>query len=153
MRIGARRAVPCCHRLVGEVVHCPPLCGIGGGGWHKASVSDCLPLAMPVGLSPLLILTLCGPERVLVVSTEHCGGGGGGQWQCLWRCRVCVCLLQASCPCVRAKRENVLSHDSPTASTHTVGDSPTGTGCQEPLPPQGVVTANCIARDNVRSTA
>ena len=42
----------------------------GGGGWHKASVSDCLPLAAPIGLSPLLILTLCGPERVLVVSTE-----------------------------------------------------------------------------------
>ena len=35
-----------------------------------ASVSDCLPLAAPIGLSPLLILTLCGPERVLVVSTE-----------------------------------------------------------------------------------
>ena len=42
----------------------------GGGGWHKASVSDCLPSAAPIGLSPLLILTLCGPERVLVVSTE-----------------------------------------------------------------------------------
>ena len=42
----------------------------GGGGWHKASVSDCLPLAVPVGLSPLLILTLCGPEHVLVVSKE-----------------------------------------------------------------------------------
>ena len=42
----------------------------GGGGWHKASVSDCLPLAAPIGLSPLLILTLCGSERVLVVSTE-----------------------------------------------------------------------------------
>ena len=42
----------------------------GGGGWHKASVSDCLPLAAPIGLSPLLILTPCGPERVLVVSTE-----------------------------------------------------------------------------------
>ena len=42
----------------------------GGGGWHKASVSVCLPLAAPIGLSPLLNLTLCGPERVLVVSTE-----------------------------------------------------------------------------------
>ena len=42
----------------------------GGGGWHKASVSDCLPLAAPIGLLPLLILTLCGPKRVLVVSTE-----------------------------------------------------------------------------------
>ena len=41
-----------------------------GGVWHKASVSDCLPLAAPIGLSPLLVLTLCGPERVLVVSTE-----------------------------------------------------------------------------------
>ena len=41
-----------------------------GGVWHKASVSDYLPLAAPIGLSPLLILTLCGPECVLVVSTE-----------------------------------------------------------------------------------
>ena len=41
-----------------------------GGGRHKASVSDCLPLAVPIGLSPLLIVTLCGSERVLVVSTE-----------------------------------------------------------------------------------
>ena len=44
--------------------------GGGGGGWHKTSVSDCLPLAAPIGLSPLLILTLCGPECGLVVSTE-----------------------------------------------------------------------------------
>ena len=29
-----------------------------------------LPLAAPIGLSPLHILTLCGPERVLVASTE-----------------------------------------------------------------------------------
>ena len=35
----------------------------GGGGWHKASVSDCLPLAAPIGLSPLLT-------------------GGGGQEAC-----------------------------------------------------------------------
>ena len=42
----------------------------GGGGWHKASVLGCLPLAAPIGLSPLLILTLRGSERVLVVSTE-----------------------------------------------------------------------------------
>ena len=44
----------------------------GGGGWHKPSVSDCLPLAAPIGLSPLLILTLCGPER-------NEGGGMGKQ--------------------------------------------------------------------------
>ena len=41
-----------------------------GGVWHKAMVLVYLPLAAPIGLSPLLILTLCGPERVLVVSTE-----------------------------------------------------------------------------------
>ena len=44
--------------------------GVGRGVWHKASVLNCLPLAAPIGLSPLLILTLCGSERVLVVSTE-----------------------------------------------------------------------------------
>ena len=78
----------------------------GGGGWHKASVFGCVPLAAPIGLSPLHIQTLCGPERVLVVSTEppddlSClttpgvgrpgdgavacavvGGGGGGRTQC-----------------------------------------------------------------------
>ena len=46
----------------------------GGGGWHKASVLGCLPLAVPIGLSPLLILTLCGFERVLVVSMEPLDG-------------------------------------------------------------------------------
>ena len=34
------------------------------GVWHKASVLDCLPLAAPIGLSPLIILTLCGSERL-----------------------------------------------------------------------------------------
>ena len=48
----------------------PPKGGGGGRGWHKAMVLVCLPLAAPIGLSPLLILTLCGSERVLVVSTE-----------------------------------------------------------------------------------
>ena len=33
-------------------------------------VSLCLPLAAPIGLSPLHSPTLCGSERVLVVSTE-----------------------------------------------------------------------------------
>ena len=42
----------------------------GRGAWHKASVLGCLPLAAPIGLSPLLILTLCGSERILVMSTE-----------------------------------------------------------------------------------
>ena len=63
------------------------------GVWHKAMVLVCLPLVAPVCLSPLLILTLYGSERVLVVSTEplddlsclttprsaHGGGGGGLQ--------------------------------------------------------------------------
>ena len=40
------------------------------GVWHKASVLGCLPLAAPIGLSPLHILTLCGSERVSVVSME-----------------------------------------------------------------------------------
>ena len=47
--------------------------GSGGEGvcvWHEAMVLVCLPLAAPVGLSPLHVLTLCGSERVLVVSTE-----------------------------------------------------------------------------------
>ena len=37
----------------------------GGGGWHKASVSDCLPLAAPIGLTtahsdPLWVRTCFG---------------------------------------------------------------------------------------------
>ena len=50
----------------------------GGGVRHKASVFGCLPLAAPIDLSPLLILTLCGPEHVLVVSTEP-----PDDWSCL----------------------------------------------------------------------
>ena len=41
-----------------------------GGGGHEAMVLVCLPLAAPIGLSPSHSLTLCGSERVLVVSTE-----------------------------------------------------------------------------------
>ena len=84
---------------------------VGGGPRYLGS----LPLAVPIGLSPLRILTLCGPERVLVVSTEplddlsclttpgvgcpgdgmlhvpSVGGGGVGTrpWYwvvCLWQC-------------------------------------------------------------------
>ena len=57
-----------------------------GGGWHEAMVLVYLPLAVCIGPSPLLILTLCGSERVLVVSTEPLDdlswltpGGGGGR--------------------------------------------------------------------------
>ena len=49
---------------------CSTVLGDVGGVWNKASVLGCLPLAAPIGLSPLLILTLCGSKRVLVVSTE-----------------------------------------------------------------------------------
>ena len=78
------RTSPCGGLLVG--CDTPGL----GGVWH---ISDCLPLAAPIGLSPLLILTLCGPERVLVVSTEppddlSClttpGVGGRGRASCAW---------------------------------------------------------------------
>ena len=69
----------------------------GGGGWHKASVLGWLPLA-PIGLSPLLILTLCGSEHVLVVSTEPLDDlpclttpGGGGCHQ------SCVCMPVGTC--------------------------------------------------------
>ena len=73
---------PCRRRRGGTAWHLMR----GGGGWLVAHLMDrnpggggvgtrprdlivCL-LAAPIGLSPLLILTLCGPERVLVVSTE-----------------------------------------------------------------------------------
>ena len=42
----------------------------GRGEWHGAMVLVCLPLAAPIGLSPLHIPTHFGSERVLVVSTE-----------------------------------------------------------------------------------
>ena len=51
----------------------------GGGGWHEAMVVVYLPLAAPIGLSPLHIPTFCGSERVLVVSTRGGRGGGGAK--------------------------------------------------------------------------
>ena len=53
---------------------------LGGGGWHEAMVLVCLLLAAPFGLSPLYIPTLCRSERVLVVSTEPLGEGGGTRY-------------------------------------------------------------------------
>ena len=41
-------------------------CEVMGGGWHKALVSDCLPLAVPIGLlatahsDPLWVRTCFG---------------------------------------------------------------------------------------------
>ena len=61
---------------------CDPPRGVGGsGGWQKAMVLVCLPLAAPIGLSPSHILTLRGSDRVLVVPTEppdDLTRGGGG---------------------------------------------------------------------------
>ena len=54
------------------------VCVVGGGGWHKASVCGCLPLAAPIGLSPLLILTV----RTCFGCVVCVGGGGGdGGWR------------------------------------------------------------------------
>ena len=64
----------------------------------------CLPLAVPIGLSPLHIPTRRGAKCVLVVSTEPPDdlscltirgsplglGGGGRGWVCL---RISVCVL------------------------------------------------------------
>ena len=67
----ANRNTPCGRRERGPgALHGVPFNWGGGGAWHEAVVLVCLPLAVPIGLSPLLILTLCGPERVLGVSTE-----------------------------------------------------------------------------------
>ena len=76
-------------------VYPPPPCNLPPfvtAGWHKASGSDCLPLAAPIGLPPLLILTLRGPERVLVVSR----GGGGVAPQ---TCTIVSQCKSASAPC------------------------------------------------------
>ena len=79
------------------------VCGGGGGG----SVSGCLPLAAPIGLSPLLILTLCGSERVFVVSTEppddlSClttlGGGGTAPHRAAWRHDYVSCPTSVARP-------------------------------------------------------
>ena len=84
------------HTALGRMAkHRAYECNTGGlgGVWHKASVSDCLPLAAPIGLLPLLILTLCGSERVVggfghflllahisqsVLGVVACCKGGGG---------------------------------------------------------------------------
>ena len=101
---------------------------VGGGGWYKASVSDCLPLAAPIGLSSLLILTLCGPERVLVVSTEtpddwSClttpGDGGGGEGGTAPGPGPCTCPVLAISPAQRPRRR-VIPIDLPP---HTQQDT------------------------------
>ena len=75
---------PCPLPVAACFVGCPP--GAGGGAGRgvvgtRPMGSVCLPLAAPIGLSPLLIPTLCGSERVLVVSTEGGGVGPCGPWE------------------------------------------------------------------------
>jgi len=56
--------------LYTRVIRCGEVLWEEGGFWHEAIVLVGLPLEAPIGLSPLYIPTLCGSERVLVVSTE-----------------------------------------------------------------------------------
>ena len=58
------------HQTQAAVTVAAVLLPAGMGGGLARLVLVWLPLAAPIGLSPLLILTLCGSERVLVVSTE-----------------------------------------------------------------------------------
>ena len=89
MQMRAENLLYCCITMCGQVYRCtqhtcriPPdlLTGItaGGGGGEEAMVLVCLPLAAPIGLLPLHISTLCGSERVLVVSMQPLDGPGGG---------------------------------------------------------------------------
>ena len=62
------------HSPLPTIAASPPMASTllpaGGGVGTRPPYLVVLPLAAPIGLSPLLILTLWGPERVLVVSTE-----------------------------------------------------------------------------------
>ena len=60
------------------------LCHGRRGGWHEAMVLVGLPLAAPIGLSPLHVLTLCGSERATCLGRVARGGGGGGEYVCGW---------------------------------------------------------------------
>ena len=65
--------LPCCHRSANQIsaLESTAWGGYrgGGGGLVQGLGISGVPLAAPIGLSPLLILTLCGSEHVLVVST------------------------------------------------------------------------------------
>ena len=66
--------------------------GGGGGGGHQAMVFVGLPLAASIGLSTWHILTLCGSERVLVVSTVPLDG-----LSCLTTLRLAVQRRAVAC--------------------------------------------------------
>ena len=88
----------------------------GGAGWHKASVSDRLPSAAPIGLSPLLILTVRGPEHVLVVSMEPPDD------------LSCLTTPGVGCPGdgAVARAVDQVHPDAPSESMRGVADSSTG---------------------------
>ena len=129
--------------------------GGGGGAWHKASVSDCLPLAAPIGLSPLLILTLCGPERVLVVSTEppddlSCWttpgvGGGGGRIRCQVNLAVGN-LAEAPGFCVENPKPNLRPTKSPPPPCNIPSGCCFFTGALDSHPffPSHVASGRCV---------
>ena len=127
-------------------------CFGGGGGWHKASVSDCVPLAAPIGLLPLLILTLCGPERVLVVSTEppdDTSGVGGGRGKFARNMGAWCSSVPFSLPCalsLTARRPSSSLREGPAAgfpapppfvrsqsAAHHVAEAPPVPRCHCPL--------------------
>ena len=93
-----------------------------GGGRHEAMVLVWLPLAAPIGLSPLLILTLCGSERVLVVSTEPPGD--------------LSCLTTPGVGCPRdgavARAADQGHPDAPSESVCVGGGGGLGGGSEEP---------------------
>ena len=115
----------------------------GEGGWHEAMGLGCVPLAAPIGLSPLYTPTLCGSERVVVVSTEpphassclttpgyYFWGGGGGSGSPVtpsWR------------PCTTAPHTTALrTAASQRSDPRTTAPHATGSGSVVPHTPQGL---------------
>ena len=71
----------------------------GGGGWHKASVLGCLPLAAPIGLSPLLILRE--------------GGGRAKLPTILGQMPVVANTSQSQCACPSTRKEQMIATSHP----------------------------------------
>ena len=113
-QMGRLSLCSCCSSVLGMSGVC-----LGGGGLQEATVLVCLPLAAPIGLSPSHIPTVCGPERVLVVSMEppddlSClttRGGGGGGGDDAGPCFSCLAPSRRGVPKVWAK-------SSPVAGMH-----------------------------------
>ena len=108
----------------------------GGGGWHKALISGCSPLAVPIGLSPLLILTLCGSERVLVVSMGGGGGGGAPPNRNTSKLQLCMhntgaqpCPQDPGVECAGTQVQRVRDHCQLPTAGHPCCESGTKHGC------------------------